>query len=297
MKQLPTGLQAHLDSGATTLCWCWRLTRTDTTVMGFTDHDNDLLFDSTTFKATTGFTGSEMGTALGLSVDNVDIDGALSSASLQESDLIAGLYDNATVEIYHVNWQDVSQRVLMRKGTIGEVQRGKHFFTAEIRGLAHHLQQPQGRLLQYGCDANLGDARCKVSLNTAAYRGTGTVVSVLNERTFTVSGIDSFTADWFTFGVLTWASGSNQNRSIEVKYHSVTDSLVTLEVWRKMPDTIEVGHTFSITAGCDKQVSTCRSKFSNIANFRGFPHIPGNDFALSYPNRDDASNDGGSLIS
>jgi len=27
MKTLPDGLQAHLDSGATTLCWCWQLTR------------------------------------------------------------------------------------------------------------------------------------------------------------------------------------------------------------------------------------------------------------------------------
>ncbi|MEM7619815.1 MAG: DUF2163 domain-containing protein [Pseudomonadota bacterium] len=296
MKNLPTGMQSHLDSGATTLCWCWRVTRTDNTVMGFTDHDNDLTFENTTYKAATGFTGSEMNNALGLSVDNVDIDGALSSTSLTETDLTAGLYDNATVEIYRVNWQDVSQSVLMRKGSIGEVRRGKHIFTAEIRGLAHNLQQPKGRLLHYGCDANLGDSRCQVSLGSSSYKGTGTVLSFVDTRTFTVSGLESFTTDWFAFGLLAWTSGLNQNRAMEVKYHTKDDSLVTIELWRNMADAIAVGHTFEITAGCDKQISTCRTKFSNISNFRGFPHIPGNDFTLSYPNRDDVDNDGGSLV-
>lgn len=296
MKQLPTGMQTHLDSGATTLCWCWRLVRADKVVMGFTDHDRDLSFVSTTFKASTGFSSSEMSETLGLNVNNADVDGALSSASLREQDLIAGLYDNATVEVYRVNWQDVTQRVLMRKGSIGEVRRGKTMFTAEVRGLTHNLQQPKGRLLQYGCDATLGDGRCKVSLDLAAYKGSGTVLSLLDDRTFTTSGLNSFATDWFTGGLLTWSTGANQTRAMEVKYHSQTSSNVTVELWQTLPDPISIGHTFSITAGCDKQVTTCKNKFSNIANFRGFPHVPGNDFALSYPNRDDVDNDGGSLV-
>ncbi|MCB1485390.1 MAG: DUF2163 domain-containing protein, partial [Hyphomicrobiaceae bacterium] len=160
MKDLTPGLQAHLDSGTTTLCWCWRLTRKDGTVQGFTDHDRALSFDSTTFEASSGFTASEITDALGLSVDNLEVTGALSSASLSEEDLAAGRYDDARVEIFRVNWQNPDERVVMRTGSLGEVRRADNSFTAEVRGLAHYLQQPKGRLFQYTCDADLGDARC-----------------------------------------------------------------------------------------------------------------------------------------
>ena len=47
MKTLPAALDAHLATGATTLCWCWRLTRRDGIRFGFTDHDRDVVFDGT----------------------------------------------------------------------------------------------------------------------------------------------------------------------------------------------------------------------------------------------------------
>ena len=147
MKLLPPGLQAHLDTGATTLAWCWRLTRGDGTRLGFTDHDRDLAFDATTFAAATGFTATEIKDAVGLSVDNLEVESALSSDSLNEDDLAAGLFDDAAIEIWRVNWQDTTaQRVLMRSGSIGEVRRAGAAFAAEVRGLAHYLQQPNGRL-------------------------------------------------------------------------------------------------------------------------------------------------------
>jgi uncharacterized phage protein (TIGR02218 family) len=61
-----------------------------------------------------------------------------------------------------------------------------------------------------------------------------------------------------------------------------------------MPRPIEVGDTFDITAGCDKRLETCRDRFSNVVNFGGFPHMPGNDYALAYAKQGDR-NDGGSL--
>ena len=123
MKILPAPLQAHLDTGTTTLAWCWRVTRRDGVVLGFTDHDRDLAFDSTTFAAATGFTASEIKDAVGLSVDNLEVESALSDDSLNEHDLAAGLVDDAAIEIWRVNWADTSQRVLMRSGSIGEVRR------------------------------------------------------------------------------------------------------------------------------------------------------------------------------
>ena len=65
MRVLSSGLQDHLDTGATTLGWCWRITRNDGEAFGFTDHDRDLSFDGTDFEAVSGFTGTEIQGAVG----------------------------------------------------------------------------------------------------------------------------------------------------------------------------------------------------------------------------------------
>ncbi len=299
MKQLPTGMQAHLDEGATTLCWCWRLTRLDGVRYGFTDHDRNLTFDTTVFEAASGFAATELSAGVGLSTDNLEAEGALTSDKLNEDELAQGRFDDAQVEIFRVNWSDPAQRVLMSAGSLGEIKRGENSFAAEVRGLAHYLQQPKGRLVQYGCDATLGDARCTVGIGTgSSFRTAGSVASVQSRHAFVVSGLTGFVAGWFARGNLLWQSGANAPGSMEIKQHRLLENGdIFVELWQDMAFDIIIGDTFFAIAGCDKQFSTCRDKFSNQINFRGFPHVPGNDFIVSYPGRDDASNDGQSFSS
>jgi uncharacterized phage protein (TIGR02218 family) len=275
MKILPEGMQDHLDSGATTLCWCWKLTRRDGGVQGFTDHDRDLAFDDVTWQAASGFTASEVQSRLGLAVDNLSVTGALSAASLNEDDLAAGLYDGAAIEIWRVNWNGPSQRVLMRSGTLGEVTRAGHGFSAEVRGLAQALNQPVGRAFGRLCDAALGDARCCITGTPVA----GAVTIAADSRRFTVSGLEDAASGDFTGGKLTFTSGANAGRGGEVKRHAVG----TIELWQAMSAAVAPGDGFTVTPGCDKQFSTCRDRFSNAVNFRGFPHMPGNDAVLAGP--------------
>lgn len=294
-KTLPAGLQAHLDTGATTLAWCWRLTRRDATVYGFTDHDRDITFDGTTFEAAAGFTGSEIRGSLGLSVDNLDVTGALSSERLNEADLAAGLFDDAAVEIWRVNWETPAQRVLMVRGSVGEVRRGETAFTAELRSLAHYLNQERGRTYQFACDATLGDTRCGVDLDDPDFVGTGTVTAAETGYLFAASGLGSFAAEHFTGGLVTWTGGANSGRAMEVKRHALTGGGgAEIELWRSMAEAVAAGDTFTVTAGCDKTFPTCKAKFDNALNFRGFPHIPGNRFVIRVPGPGDADNDGGS---
>src|SRR5437762_820254 len=121
MRTLGSDFAAHLQSGATTLCRCWRLRRRDGTVLGFTDHDVALVFDSVTYEPAAGFTASEIPASLGLNVDTAEITGALLSPFLTEADLNAGLYDGATIECFLVNWADAAQRTLLESGSIGEI--------------------------------------------------------------------------------------------------------------------------------------------------------------------------------
>lgn len=278
MKILSPALQAHLDSGATTLCWCWRIVSKDGVVQGFTDHDHDVDFDGTTFEAAAGFTASDITDSLGLAVGNLEVTGALSSATLNEDDLAAGRYDDAKIEIFRVNRLSPADRVLMRQGSLGEVKRSGSGFAAEVRGLAHYLQQPKGRLYQYTCDADLGDTRCGIDLNSPTYKGTATVTGVLSPRRFTVSGLDAYTHDFFSRGLATFLTGAATGLKIEVKSHSSLAGVVTVELWSEAEGPPGIDDTFSVTAGCDKRLDTCQARFANAANFRGFPSMPGNDF-------------------
>ncbi|HRN83402.1 MAG TPA: DUF2163 domain-containing protein [Hyphomicrobium sp.] len=278
MKQLPSGLEAHIASGATTLCWCWRLARRDGVVMGFTDHDRDVAFGGTVYEAAAGMTASEIRDAVGLGVDNLEVTSAMTSERLAEADLAASVYDDADVEIYRVNWMAPADHVLMRRGNLGEVKRSGKAFAAEVRGLAHVLQQTQGRIFQYACDADLGDGRCRVGLANATFTGNGALEAIDSPRRFTASGLSGYASGWFTHGLLTFTSGEAEGQQVEVKNHTQASETVTIELWSQARLPLSPGQTFTVSAGCDKRLATCRAKFANAANFRGFPHMPGNDF-------------------
>jgi len=292
MRNISTGLAGHLASGATTLCRCWRVTRRDGVVQGFTDHDENLAFDSTTFRAGTGFEGSEIEARLGFAVTGTELHGALSSETLSEDDLAAGRYDDAKIELYLVDWTEVENRLLLRTGNLGEVRREDSAFSAEVRGIASRLDEEKGRIFAASCDADLGDARCKIDLTDSAYRGEGTIVALEGTSIFAAIGLDTFIDGWFTQGRLQWTSGANAGLAIEVKEHRSNNDGVRLSLWQKMPAPLAAGDAFIITAGCDKRFATCSEKFSNALNFRGFPHLPGNDFVVAYAVPGEPGNDG-----
>jgi uncharacterized phage protein (TIGR02218 family) len=294
MKTLSQALQLHLNSGTTTLAWCWKLVRRDGLIQGFTDHDRDLIINAVSYEAAAGFTASEIKDTVGLAVDNLEVASALSSSRLDEHDLAAGLYDDADVEIWRVNWADPSQRVLMRTGTLGEVTRTGQAFTAEVRGLAHTLNIPQGRVYQYTCDADLGDSRCGVALANSTLTATAMIASVSSARQFAVTGLDGFATDWFTRGLAAITSGANTNARVEIRRHTRIAGTVRLDLWQPLAHAPVVGDALIVTAGCDKHFATCGDKFSNSMNFRGFPHLPGTAVVIAVARSGDA-NDGSAL--
>lgn len=292
-KSLQPALLTHLQGRATTMCFCWRVTRTDGLVQGFTNHDRDLTADGTLFKASAGFTASQIQSSLGLAVDNLNADGALSDETLNEADLAAGRYDNAEVEMLWVNWSDPTLFVLDKLGNLGEVKRGRVAFSAEVRSQAHKLNQKTGRTYQSYCDAKLGDGRCKVDLTSSTFRGTGTIAAAAG-RQLIVEGIGGFAGDWFTAGLLTFTGGANNGVSFEVKRHQTTGGTSSsVELWHEPTLVVAATDPFFITAGCKKDYGTCKTKFINGPNFQGFPYIPGNNIIAGGHGGDVL--DGGSL--
>lgn len=275
---MSAAFDAHLGREVTTLCHCWRLTRRDGVALGFTDHDEGLSFDGTAFQSETGLSASEAKSSLGLGTDTVDVDGALSSAAIAEADISAGLYDGATVEAFLVNWREPAQRELLRRATVGKVVAADGRFTAELQSLAATLDQPSGRFVTRACDAEVGDGRCKVALNVLAFKGSGVVTAISAAGALKVSGLGSFAAGWFSGGVLSWSVGG---RAVRVREHRKESGGVEIVLEAGGPG-VAAGDAFSVTAGCDKSFATCGVKFGNRVNFRGFPHLPGNDAAYAY---------------
>ena len=294
MREIGDALAAHLASGATTLCHCWRVSRRDGTVIGFTDHDRDLDFGGTTYLAASGFLPSDAESESGLAAGSSEVAGALSSDAIRDEDGAARLYDGAVVDLFKVNWQATSQHILLRRYEIGEVTRSDGQFRAELRGLAHRLQARKGRIYASRCDATLGDGRCGVDLEAGGFLGTGTIARVLSSDRIEVDGLDDFASGVFRYGRIDMTSGTNAGIRADIEAHRKEAGKVVLVLWLPLARPPQVGDTFSIAAGCDKSFETCRKRFANQDNFRGFPHMPGSDFAYSYADGD-TEHDGGPL--
>lgn len=295
MRPLSDALQAHLDARVTTLCRCFRLERRDGVVLGFTDHDRPIAFDGTAYEPADGLDASEDVQAAGFAVGGLEVTGALTSDRLNAADLSAGLFDDAVVTVTLVNWATPSERHLLRVGRIGEVTREDGAFRAEIRGLAARLDEAKGRTFRPTCDADVGDARCGVDLSAGALRGAGVVTAAPDRRQFDASGLYAFPSGWFERGRVEWTGGANAGQGVEVRAHRRAGSSAAIELWQAMPAAIVSGDAFVVTAGCDKRFATCRQKFGNGENFRGFPHMPGNDFALNVARKGD-DNDGKPVV-
>lgn len=279
MKQISPALAAHLSGECTTLATCWKLTRRDNTILGYTDHDRDIIFESVTYKAETGFTPSAIESNAALNVDNLDVEGMLSDGAITESDILAGKYDFAAIEIFQLNYRDPTQGALkLRRGWLGEISLQKHQFVAEIRGLTQKLSQTIGEFFSPSCRATLGDTRCKVNL--ATHTVTGSVTTPLSKQTFKDSARTE-ASGIFNFGLLTFTGGANNGLSMEVKEYSklsAGDGQITLVL--PMPFTVSAGDSYQMSKGCDKTVETCVARFNNILNFRGEPSVPGLDRML-----------------
>lgn len=277
MLTLSGTFTTHAAQETTDFCTLWRITRVDSTVFRFTDHDRDVVMSDGTYLAAGGYTASAARSIAGLQVDDMEVGALFDSAYITEADLQAGLWDNAVVEVFSAIWSAPSAGARMiRKGRIGQVRYRNGTFTAEMRGLMDLLSVNIGRVVSPSCDAILGDARCGVSLS--AHTESGTVSAVTSRAVFSASDLSAETAGRFSGGLLTWTSGANDGYSMEVRVHGASGAFTLFE---PMVRTVAVGDTFDVVAGCDKLFATCRDTFDNVANFRGFPHVPGNDLVLA----------------
>ncbi len=287
-------LQAHLEGGLTTVCHAWKITRKDGVALAFTDHDLPLNFEGAEFRADAGLSAKAIAQTTGLSVDNTEAIGALSDASIREDAIEQGRFDGAEVQAWLVNWADVSQRWLQFRGTIGEMRRVDGAFRAELRGLTEALNRTLGRVYQKPCTAVLGDKQCRFDTSLLGYSLVLPVDVEESGRKFIWDSLPGFDEEFFIRGRLDVLEGPAEGLFGLIKHDRVVGKKRFIELWEPIKGDVSTGTQIKLLAGCNKQMNTCRLKFNNLLNFRGFPDLPGEDWVIAVP-KAAGTNSGGSL--
>jgi uncharacterized phage protein (TIGR02218 family) len=211
---------------------------------------------------------------LGLEPHSGEVAGALSSETLRDVDLSLGRWDGAQVRLALVDWAEADgQPVQLIAGEIGSVHIEGESFSADLRGAAARLEEPVCPATSAECRAQFGDKKCRVDLagRTIVARVTGADGGSLT--------LDTSVDDRFVLGRLRFLSGDNCGLASVILAASGTKVQV-----RDLPRAaVEAGCRVELREGCDKRFETCVSRFGNAANFRGEPHLPGNDLLTRYP--------------
>jgi uncharacterized phage protein (TIGR02218 family) len=275
-KTLSIALKNHYAQGSTTISRQWRFVRRDGQVIAITTCARDLLFDGILYRSKDGVNPSAIAAEASAAVNNSEINGTLSDQLITESDMFAGLWDGASVDIFEVNYRDLSMgKLAVGGGTIGDVKVGRSAFTAELRGLTQSLQKVTGRVYTKGCPWKFGDPNtCRFDIEST--RVSGTLTSVVDLRDFTDSS-RSEVSDYFGAGVITFVDGENAGLSMEIYSFDSGNFVLHLP----MPFNVAVGDAYTVTAGCRKRFTEdCRTKFANQVNHGGFDLVPGNDVVV-----------------
>lgn len=252
------------------------ITTADGTEYGYTDHEFPLVVDGSTYVPAPGLSRTNLTATTDAQVSNQEFGSAWVDAP--EEDLISGKFDNATVEVAFCSWQNPAYgRLVVDKGNLGVIQWTADGFRADMQSHMRQLTRNINFVFTASCRHALFSQFDNTSigactLNSASYTWSGSVNTVTTQRvSFTTNGLSQPDGKC-TSGILTWTTGNNAGLSYEVKSHVVTGS-TTITLFLPTMAAIAAGDTFSITAGCDKTLATCKAKFNNVVNFGGFPHI------------------------
>lgn len=259
----------------TTMALCWRLDRRDGVTLGVTAHDRDLAVGGVVYAARPGLLPSALRQSDGFDVDTLDLQGALTDDGITAADLAAGRWDGAALTLFAVDWSDpVAAPLPLATGELGDVTERDGAFTAELRGPTALLERPVVELTSPDCRAELGDRRCRVDL---APRTRFARLVAADGATLTLDAAEP-EADAYGFGTLRWLDGGNAGLASAIG--GSAGARVTL---RDPPFVAPLpGALVTLTQGCDRRFEMCRARFRNAANFRGEPHLPGNDLLDRY---------------
>ena len=257
-----------------TLAFAWRIERRDGAGLALTSHDSALLEGGILHRSDPGGLPASITRSLGLEPHSSEVAGALAAAALSETDLRLGRWDDARVTLTAVDWEDGSaQPVRLMRGKLGEIGLAEDAFSADLQGTAADLGDAICPSTSPECRAEFGDKRCRVDLAGRAVRAKVVASNGIELR------VDRQLDDTFLFGRLRYMSGANCGATTVIL--AVAGDAIRVRDFPKAA--VASGCSVELREGCDMRFDTCVTRFGNAANFRGEPHLPGNDLLTRYP--------------
>ena len=274
----------------------WRISRTDGVQFRFTSHDTELTFDDSTgdqlFSPVGAFDGSAHRREAGVRDQNLQASGPLVSGAVEVNDLVAGLFREAEVSFWLVDWRMPWVGALnSAKFWVGNVEMTGERWEPELVGLTSWLSHKVGRRFGRLCSADLGDARCGYTFPDLEDVILGVRVEAGSQdpteprRIFEALDADIVGTpleDEYQHGKVEWTTGANVGVVSEVKVYTHTPDR-KIELHLPTPFVIVDLDQFTLTTGCDRLLATCRDKFNIVLNYRGYPYMPGTDDVLETP--------------
>jgi len=193
--------------------------------------------------------------------------------------IVRGDFDKAALTVRRVfmdsslTQQGTVIRFVGNIGDLDQVSRTMAKFTCKSKVEDLNIQLPRNTF-QPTCIHTLFDSGCTLSKGSFAVSGAVQSGSTVNKLLTNLTQADSY----FDNGQLLFTSGANNGHLVAVKTYLHASGLVQFVV--PLPAAPSIGDTFTIYPGCDKTQSTCSGKFSNLANFGGFPYVPVPETAL-----------------
>jgi len=301
VRNVPGPLQAHLDTGATTLTV---LMRVDPAAPGYESFgitllDHDVVYDDgdgeIVYLASIGMVPSNIQSLSDMGVDNAKIEHLIPEfdTPITDADITAGVLDFAKCTRYLINYEDPAMgHVVLDHGQLGEMRVLQGMtFTSEMTSLSKLLKQSIVEKDSITCRAIFGSQPigtgggvveqrfpCGKDAEALFVDGEVTSVGVETSRTFTDSGLGA-ADDAYVPGMVRWLTGPNAGRMYEVEEQS-SAGVISLVFPTMFP--IQTGDTFEIRPDCTKWKdgnNGCKTHFGSdwILHYRGEPYIPISD--------------------
>ncbi|WP_271078925.1 DUF2163 domain-containing protein [Aurantiacibacter sp. MUD61] len=253
----------------------WSIKRRDGVCLGFTSHNRDLVIDSVRYRSAPGMIPSAIRRTAQLERDSVEVEGVLAHDSISAEDMEQGRYDNARISIGLVDWETLEHTSLFH-GELGAISQRDGTFEAELRSAKARLEVDVVARTSPTCRAEFCDAACQ--LNAARFTHLLKVSSIDIENN-SVSFGGAVSPVHLLHGNVKWVDGPHAGMVMQV----IDADANGIVLDRPISSDVTPGTRAFLREGCDHTLATCNSRFGNAANFRGEPHLPGNDLLASYP--------------
>lgn len=270
MRTIPTNLYNEIQEG--NICNIMKITLLDGTIHGYTDLDQSITVEGVTYVPAPGLQKVKMSVTSNAEVSNQELSTAWVDAP--ESDLIGGKFDSAAIEVAWASWKHPEYGGFpVFIGKLGEITWNDSGFRADIFSAMKDLEKTFGTTFTGNCRHTLYSQGAPgligyCGINASSHVQSGSVSAVIKNRwKFQISITQP--DNYFAYGSLQFTSGANSGLIYQVKKQEGNQ----IELMLPTSFLVAPGDTFTIHAGCDKTLATCKAKFNNVANFGGFPHI------------------------